>query len=193
MKKRIFLTSLISLMAINTVSFAADSESTMLKAGKPIIKEVIDPNTKASETQLVFMIKAKPEKVWDVLMDCEKYPEFMPVKTYKYKTRGGSYDIVHVEPEAPAMFNVSYDMKRTYNKADWKISFVKVAGKIKSANGWWKFEPIDSKYTKVTYVNNVDIGVPVPGFVRDYFAKGSLNKLAEGVKKRVESNGTWKR
>ena len=193
MKKRIILTSLMASMVISTSVFAADPELAQLKSGKPIVKETTDPNTKASEMQLIFLVKAKPEKVWDILMDCEKYPEFMPVKEYKYKTRGSGFDIVHVQPEAPAMFNVSYDMKRTYNKADWKISFAKVAGKIKSINGWWKFEPLDSKYTKITYVSNVDIGMPVPGFVKDYFAKGSLMKVADGVKKRVESNGTWKR
>lgn len=193
MKKRILLAGLLSTMLFSANVLAADPELVQLKTGKPIVKEVVDPSTKATEMQLVFLVKAKPEKIWDVLMDCEKYPEFMPVKEYKYKSRSGSSDVVHVEPEAPAMFNVSYDMRRNYNKGDWKISFEKVAGKIKSINGWWKLEPLDAKYTKVIYVNNVDIGMPVPGFVKDYFAKGSLLKLAEGVKKRVETNGTWKR
>ncbi len=193
MKKRVILTSILSSVIIGTTAFAADPDLVQLKLGKPIVKEMVDPITKVNETQLVFLVKAKPEKVWEILMDCEKYPEFMPVKNYKYKTRGTNFDVVHVEPEAPAMFNVSYDMKRTYDKGDWKISFKKVAGKIKSIDGWWKFEPINSKYTKITYVNNIDIGMPLPSFVKDYFTKGSLVKLADGVKKRVESNGTWKR
>lgn len=192
MKTKAILTVLFTVLSINTLAIA-DSEMAELKTGKNIIKEVTDKNTNATETQLIFMVKAKPEKVWQILTDCEKYPEFMPVKMYKVKTRNAKYEIVHVEPEAPAMFNVSYDLKRNFDKNDWKISFEKVAGKIKSINGWWKFEPVDAKYTKITYVNNVDIGMPVPGFVKDYFTKGSLSKMADGVKKRIESNGTWKR
>lgn len=192
MKKKIILTTLISTMFVSSNVFA--NNSGQLRASKPVITESIDPNTKASELQLTFTVKAPPEKVWDVLMDCPNYPKFMPVKSYEYKSRHGSYDIVHVVPEAPAMFSVDYDMKRVYDKKDWKISFSKVAGKIKSVSGWWKLEPISAgKQTKVIYVNNVDIGMPVPGFVKDYFTKGSLMKLADGVTKRVESNGTWQR
>lgn len=192
MKKNIILTTLVSAMLFPSNVLANDTSE--FKSGKHIIRETIDPNTKASELQLIFLIKSTPEKVWDVLMDCDNYPKFMPVKSYNYKSRHGSYDIVHVVPDAPAMFSVDYDMKRVYDKKDWKITFSKVAGKIKSINGWWKLEPISGgRQTKVTYVNNIDIGMPVPGFVKDYFAKGSLGKLAEGVKKRVESNGTWQR
>lgn len=192
MKKKIILTVLLSTVLFSANAIADDMA--LLKSGKPIVTETIDPNTKATATQLVFLIKSSPDKVWNVLMDCENYPKFMPVKSYKYKTRKGSYDIVAVEPEAPAMFSVNYDMKRVYDKKDWKITFSKSAGKIKSINGWWKLEPVEGgKHTKVTYVNNVDIGMPIPGFVKDYFAKGSLLKVADGVKKRVESGGTWSR
>lgn len=193
MKKKIILTILVSSVLFSSNVFATD-DMAMLKSGKPIVKETVDPNSKATVTQLVFLVKATPDKVWNVLMDCDNYPKFMPVKSYKYKARKGSYDIVSVEPEAPAMFSVNYDMKRVYDKKDWKITFSKSAGKIKNINGWWKLEPVESgKYTKVTYVNNVDIGVPIPGFVKDYFAKGSLLKVADGVKKRVESGETWSR
>lgn len=191
MKIKILATVLILSFSFNTVAFA--DELAELKSGKNIIREFNESGSKVSETQLIFFIKAPPEKIWNILMDIEKYPEFMPVKKYYYKVKTNDYDVVHVEPEAPSMFNVSYDLKRTFDKKNWKMYFEKVAGKIKSINGYWKFEPVDSRYTKVIYVNNVEIGIPIPNFVKDYFIKGSLNKVADNVRKRVESNGTWKR
>ncbi|MBC7474821.1 MAG: hypothetical protein H7263_11060, partial [Candidatus Sericytochromatia bacterium] len=129
MKKNIIL-SLLVLSIFSPASFA-NSEMNDLKAGKPVIKETINKTTKATETHLTFLIKSTPQKIWDILMDYEKYPEFMPVKEVKTKSRHGSYDIVFIRPEAPAMFDVSYDLKRTYFKNEWKIAFEKSAGKIK--------------------------------------------------------------
>ncbi len=190
MKKElsIFLTGLILFSAIPVFA----DETSDLKGGKLLIKDKVNPDTKATETQLVFLIKAKPEKVWTTLIDYDHYTEFMPLKEVKVKSKHGAYDIVFFKPETPMGFDTSYELKRSYFKDQWKITFEKHSGKIKSINGYWKLEPMGNN-TKATYVSNIDIGMPVPGFVKDYFTKGGLNKLGEWIKKRVESNGKWKR
>jgi ribosome-associated toxin RatA of RatAB toxin-antitoxin module len=192
--KKMSLIAGLSCLLISTAAFGMNSaEKAKFKAGKPVVTEVVDKATGKTETQLIFMVKSTPAKIWDILLDYDKYPEFMPIKEIKVKSRNKGYDIVYIKPEAPPFVDVSYDLKRTYFKNDWKIVFTKSAGKIKSIDGYWKFDPIDANSTKITYVTNVDIGMPVPGFVKDYFAKGSLYKVADAVKKRVESNGTWKK
>ena len=192
MKKRAFLLSLLMSISFGMSVFA--NETSDLISGKNIIKEIENPNTKVTDIQLLFLIKAPQEKVWDVLADYSKYHEFMPIKEAKIKSKTGNTEIVFIRPETPAMIDVSYDLKRVYEKDKWLITFEKHAGKIKSINGYWKLEPFKTtKYTKVIYVNNIDIGMPVPGFVKDYFTKGSLVKLADAVRKRVESGETWKK
>ncbi|MFN8671810.1 MAG: SRPBCC family protein [Candidatus Sericytochromatia bacterium] len=191
MKKLISTLIISSFMLASLPSFAGETED--LKSGKLVIKEVTDPATKSTEIQLVFVIKAKPEKVWETLVDYDHYTEFMPLKEVKVKSKHGSYDIVYFKPETPMGFDTSYELKRSYFKDKGKITFEKHSGKIKSIHGYWKLEAYNGNQTKATYVNEIDIGMPVPGFVKDYFTKGGLKKLGEGVKKRVESNGTWKR
>lgn len=164
-----------------------------LKAGLPVIKDSVNPTTKATETQVIFVIKAKPAKVWSTLVDYDHYTEFMPLKEVKVVSKHGSYDIVFFHPEAPMGFDTTYELKRSYFKDQGKITFEKHSGKIKSIKGYWKLEAFGGNSTKATYVNNIDIGISLPSFVKDYFTKGSLKKLAEGVKKRVESDGKWKR
>lgn len=181
-----------SIFLLSTFPSFADSDAD-LRAGLPVIKDDVNPTTKATETQVNFLIKAKPEKVWNVLLDYEHYTEFMPLKEVKVKSRHGSYDIVFFHPEAPLGFDTTYELKRSYFKDQWKITFEKHSGKIKSIKGYWKLESFSGAYTKATYINNIDTGMLLPSFVKDYFTKGGLKKLAEGVKKRVESDGKWKR
>lgn len=192
MKKRAFLLSLLMSFSFGIAAIA--NETSDLLSGKNIIREVDNSDNKATDIQLVFLVKASQEKVWEVLEDYSKYPEFMPIKEAKIKSKSGNTEIVFVRPEAPALVDVSYDLKRVFQKEKWLIKFEKAGGKIKSISGYWKLEPFKNpNYTKVVYVNNVDIGMPVPGFVKDYFTKGSLNKLADAVRKRVESGETWKK
>lgn len=187
--KKVFILLAVSLsLGVTVNAFANDAD---FKAGKPVIKDV----TKGSGTEMVLeiLIKAKPQEVWDVLADYEKFPEFMPLEEVKVKSRSGNTEIVFVKPEAPPMIDISYTLKRTYHKDKWRLEFEKVEGKVKDINGYWQLESYKSAYTKATYVSNVDTGGAIPGFVKDYFAKGSLKKVGEGVKKRVESHGKWKR
>ncbi len=184
------LTFLIAFFAMTTVVLADDDLAT-LKSGKPVVKDI--STSSKSETQLTFLVKAKPEKIWDVLVDYEKYPEFMPIEKVQIRSKAKDTEVVFIQPEAPPLIDISYEIRRHYDKDDWKITFEKVSGKIKSINGSWKLESYDSHYTKVVYITNVDIGIPVPGFVKDYFSKGSLYRMAEAVKKRVESRGKWKK
>jgi ribosome-associated toxin RatA of RatAB toxin-antitoxin module len=196
MKKISGLITGLSFLLIASASSALALEGADLvkfNAGQPVVRTVVDKDTSKTETQLVFLVKSSPDKIWNTLMDFDNYPQFMPVKEIKLKNRTKNVDILFIRPEAPPFFDVSYDLKRTYYKNDWKIVFTKAGGKIKSIDGYWKFDPIDAKSTKVTYVSNVDIGITVPGFVKDYFTKGSLYKMADAVKKRVESNGKWKK
>jgi coenzyme Q-binding protein COQ10 len=187
---KFILTFFISFFIMTTIAMA-DDELAILKSGKPIVRE--DTSSSKGETELIFLVKSSPEKIWDVLVDYEKYPEFMPIEKIKIRSHTKDVDIVYIQPEAPPLVDISYELKRNYNKDSWKITFERVSGKIKSINGWWKLEPYDSHYTKVMYVTHVDIGIPVPKFVTDYFAKGSLYKMAEAVKKRVETNGRWRK
>lgn len=188
MKKVFILLTMSFSLALTTNAFANDAD---FKAGLPIIKEI----SKGTENEMALeiLIKAKPEKVWDVLVDYEKFPEFMPLDQVKVKSKSGNTEIVFVKPEAPPMIDISYTLKRTYYKDKWRLEFQKVEGKIKDINGYWQLESYKSNYTKAIYVSNVETGKAIPGFIKDYFAKGSLKKVGEGLKKRVESNGKWKR
>src|SRR5690606_4410394 len=103
------------------------------------------------------------------------------------------YSIVNIKLESPPLMDISYDMRRDYDKEMWLIEFRKIAGKIKHIEGSWQLELVDKDYTKVTYYNDIDIGLPVPGFILDSFKKNGLYKLADHIQKRVESNGTWKK
>jgi len=86
---------------------------------------------------------------------------------------------------------ISYDLRRVYDKNNWAINFKKIDGKIKDIEGGWKLEEYRNIYTKLTYRSRIDFGIPVPKFILDNLSKNGLYKLADNVRKRVESGGKW--
>ena len=60
MKTKILTAVLFTCLSLNT--FAVGSELSDLKAGKNIIREITNETTKVTETQLVFLVKAKKHK-----------------------------------------------------------------------------------------------------------------------------------
>lgn len=185
MKKYIILLS--ALFIVNP-SFAQEK---LKYGGEPIIKEILDKNNIAT-TEVTFLVKGTPEEVWKVLTDYNNYPKFMPsMEKFVVKTKTERFSIVHVKLESPPLIDISYDLRRVYDKHNWTISFKKIDGKIKDIEGSWKLDEYGSKYTKLIYRSHIDIGIPVPKFILDSLSKNGLHKIAENVKKRVESGGKW--
>ncbi|GIW21602.1 MAG: hypothetical protein KatS3mg068_0609 [Candidatus Sericytochromatia bacterium] len=185
MKKYFILLTL--LILINPVI----AEEKLKYGGQPIIKEVLDKNNIAT-TEVTFLVKAKPEEVWKVLTDYDNYTKFMPaMEEFKVKTRTDKFSIVHVKLESPPLIDISYDLRRVYDKENWTINFKKIDGKIKDIEGGWKLEKYKDIYTKLTYRSRIDFGLPVPKFILDNLSRNGLYKLADNVRKRVESGGKW--
>lgn len=187
MKKYIILFSTLFLIS---PSFAQER---LRYGGAPIIKEVLDKDNVAT-TEVTFLVKAKPEDVWKVLTDYDNYTKFMPsMEEFKVKAKTEKFSVVHVKLESPPLIDISYDLRRVYDKNNWSIKFKRTEGKIKDIEGGWKLEEHRNIYTKLTYTSRIDFGIPVPKFILDSLSKNGLHKLADNVKKRVESGGKWTR
>jgi ribosome-associated toxin RatA of RatAB toxin-antitoxin module len=185
MKKYIILS--LSLFFINPCF----GEDRLRYGGKPIIKEILDKDNIAT-TEVTFLVKARPEEVWKVLTDYDNYTKFMPsMEEFKVKTRTDKFSIVHVKLESPPLIDISYDLRRVYDKDNWTIKFKKIDGKIKDIEGGWKIEEYKGIYSKLTYTSRIDFGIPVPKFILDNLSRNGLHKLAENVRKRIESGGKW--
>ena len=123
------------------------------------------------------------EKIYNVVADVSKYPEFLPgIK--KVEVNG---DLVTMTVNmGPA--TVSWTSKATYepNKS---ISFKLVEGPFKQMDGRWEFG-VDGNKTKIKYLTDFELTLSIPG-INEIAAKAieaNSNSIIEAFKKRLGMN-----
>lgn len=167
----------------------------------------------------VLLINAPPEKTWKYICDWDSMGQYVPGLEY-YKTvrvikpveagEGGEvlYQGKIKFPVLTAVYtlDVKFDAKnfrQTWNLVsqiqvdDYRkqgIKIIRATTGIKNVEGFEYLEPYDNgKKTVYYYAPIVETSVPVPGFVERFATESTLPDFMEAVKKRVESNGTYKK
>ena len=167
----------------------------------------------------VLLINAPPEKTWKYICDWDSMGQYVPGLDY-YKTvkvtrpveagEGGEvlYEGKIKFPVLTAVYtlDVKFDGKnfrQTWNLVSQVqvddcqkqgIKITRATTGIKNVEGFEYLEPYDSgKKTVYFYAPIVETSVPVPGFVERFATESTLPDYMKAVKKRVESNGTYKK
>ena len=131
-------------------------------------------------------INAPIEKVFSVISDYEKYPEFLDEQSgAKVASRNGN--VVEVVFKLKVIKEIEYTLRITENKPN-GISWSMTKGEMmKSNNGGWKLEDIGGDKTRATYSIEVGLGMLVPKTVANMLTETTLPKTMEAFKRRVES------
>lgn len=64
---------------------------------------------------------------------------------------------------------------------------------IADTRGAWRFVELDPQHTVIAYDVAADSGHAVPNWLQDYLTRRDLPGVLESAKKRIESNGAWKK
>jgi coenzyme Q-binding protein COQ10 len=139
----------------------------------------------ASATRSII-INAPPERVFDVVADYEKYPEFLSeVKSIRTSNRKGNQVDIHYEVDV--MKRIRYTLRMTEDRPR-GLSWTFVEGEVMKDNkGGWVLEPTEDGKTKATYSVEVALGLLVPRPLVTAMVESSLPKMLESFRKRVES------
>ncbi len=139
----------------------------------------------ASQT---ITINAAPERVWEIAVDFERYPEWAKdVKDVIVRTRDEQGRALEVEYRASALgrsthYTLSYD----YSAAPEALSWHMVRGDImRTIDGAYHFTSAATG-TEVRYDLAIELVVPLPGFVKRRAEVRILNTVRE-LKTRAES------
>lgn len=137
-------------------------------------------------------IAAKPAAVFEVLTDYERFPEFMPlVQRVDVLERGPRHAVLRFKMRYLNWFDIEQTDRRTLHPYD-RIDYVGVAGALREVRGDWRLAP-ERDGTRATYTAQVDPGVPVPGPITGALVKRGLPGLLDGVRRRAESGGRWRK
>ena len=132
-----------------------------------------------------IVIDVPPEKLFDVIVDYDRYPEFLPeVKEAHSKDRKGN--AVDVDYVADVVKRIRYTLHHVEERPR-AVRWTFVKGELMRDNhGSWTLEPTPDGKTRATYTIEVGVGPLVPRSIVNMLVDQSLPKLLEAFKKRAE-------
>jgi uncharacterized membrane protein len=118
-----------------------------------------------------MVIGASPQRIWDVLTDIEAYPTWArDLKSVTVVDRDDEGRPLDVTFRAAAMGrSTGYTLRYDYGKAPDVLAWRLLQGDItRKLDGSYELAPVDGDpdRTDVTYHLEVDLMVPIPGFVK---------------------------
>ncbi|HYR54600.1 MAG TPA: SRPBCC family protein [Myxococcaceae bacterium] len=133
-----------------------------------------------------IVINAPMERVFSVIADYAKYPEFLPeVKSIRTSKRQGTDVDVHYEVEV--LKRIRYTLRLREEPPN-RISWTFVEGELMRDNrGQWMLETVGEGKTRATYNIQMKLGPLVPKSIVNVLVDSSLPKMLEAFKKRSES------
>lgn len=133
-------------------------------------------------------IDAPPEDVYAVIIDLESYPEWAEgMKAVEVLERDDQGRPVRARYTVDArVMEVTYVLAYQHDEPD-RLSWELVEGsQIRTLDGEYRLDG-DGTSTEVTYSLEVDVDLPLPGFMKKRAAKVIMETGLKGLKQRVES------
>lgn len=136
-------------------------------------------------------VSAPPERCFAVVTDIERYPEWAAdIKQVTVEERDGDGRPQVVAFRAAAFGrSTSYTLTYDYSDAPHALSWRQTKGDITTKlDGRYVFEAADGG-TDITYHLEVELRVPIPGFVKMRAASRIMTTALRELKTRAESPG----
>jgi len=180
----------LSFFIVSFPSMASIASSTQdINKNEVIVEDVVDLNSQKGSVKMTFWVEAPLEKVWTLLVEYDRWIEFMPdLEKITIKEKNKNSAIVYIKAKTPMNLNIWYVIKRNYDKKNNKITWNFLEGKAKDVQGSWQIFPINKNLCKLVYVNYVDLGYGVPQNIVNLLTKNKLPNLANGIKKYLKNN-----
>ena len=141
-----------------------------------------------SSATIKKIIPCKKEQLIEMVLDIEKYPEFVPWciegKTYE---RNESDDLITFKGDlrvGKSILNETFTSHVSYFKEKDKIIVTNLDGPLKQLKNEWSFKEINSS-TQLEFYINFELKNPIlNGIMKKSFELG-LNKIAKAFEKRA--------
>jgi ribosome-associated toxin RatA of RatAB toxin-antitoxin module len=132
-----------------------------------------------------IVINAPVEKVFDVITQYERYPEFLPeVKEIRASNRQGNTVELHYKVDV--VKTVRYSIRVTEERPR-RMAWSFIQGEVMKDNkGSWVLEPEGEGKTRATYTVEMALGALVPKSIVNALVDSSLPKMLDAFKRRAE-------
>jgi len=136
------------------------------------------------------LIECKKEQLIDLVLDIEKYPEFVPfcigAKVYEKKEKGNLLLIVGDLTIGKGPFKDTYKSDVKYNKKEDSIFVTNLDGPLKHLENTWYFKE-KNNITEVSFEVDFELKNEFLNIVMTKSFQFALDKIAEAFQKRAEN------
>jgi coenzyme Q-binding protein COQ10 len=172
----------------NTFQFG-QTELTRLAKGEVIVRVVghQSDNSHGRSVQAAILINSPVQQIWNVIIDCERAPEYIPnLKSCKFLQRGENTAIIEQEVKVSWLLpKITYIYQSIYQKFR-RIDFKRISGDLKDLEGSWSLEQADSgQQTIVVYSVFLDPGFFVPKWLVRQTLQKDLPDVLLALRRRV--------
>ena len=134
-------------------------------------------------------IECKKEQLIDLVLDIEKYPQFVPFclgsKVYERKRKGDLLLIIADLTIGKGPFKDTYKSDVKLNKKDDSIHVTNLDGPLKHLENKWHFRE-DNNLTEVSFDVDFELKNHFLNIVMTKSFQFGLNKIADAFQKRAE-------
>ena len=135
------------------------------------------------------LIKCQKAQLVDLVLDIEKYPEFVPfcvnAKVYEKKEKGNLLLIVADLTIGKGSFKDTYKSDVKYNRKDDSIFVTNLDGPLKHLENMWHFKQ-EKNITEVSFEVDFELKNEFLNIVMIKSFQFALDKIAEAFQKRAE-------
>jgi len=170
-----------------------------LREGKPLTRNETFNNSegkRAGRGVSYILIHAAPPKIWEQILDYDRYAEFYPhVKECKLYRKEGDQYFSRFTLSVFGFIDITYHVRHVHrpekDNMTWELDRSR-ENEFKDTTGFWKIWPVEGG-SLLAYSVYVDSGRSIPGFIEEMATGYGLRKVTSAMKRRVESGGTYKR
>ena len=135
------------------------------------------------------LIECKKEQLIDLVLDIEKYPEFVPfcigAKVYEKKEKGNLLLIVADLTIGKGPFKDTYKSDIKFNRKEDSIYVTNREGPLKHLENNWRFKE-ENNITEVSFEVDFELKNEFLNIVMTKSFQFGLNKIADAFQKRAE-------
>lgn len=138
-----------------------------------------------AEASKTVEMKVSREKLWSVITNYAKYPEFVD-GAQKVNILSRDKDVVRIEYGISLLSkDITYTLDHFEDPPNGMIWKLVDSNILKANSGSWKLTDLGGGKTEVTYSLSLDFKIYVPGMILNGLVKSSLPKMLENFEKRT--------